>query len=269
MRLDGCRALVTGATGGIGRATALALARKGARLALLGRNAEKLEEICREVHRQGGIALPVVFDLAQDEGHERAVAEAVAQLGGLDLLVNNAGALDFTPFEQQEPAAIERIFRTNTVAPLLLARAALPAMLAQGAGRIVNVGSIFGSIGFAYFAAYSASKFALRGFSEALRRELADTGVGVTYVAPRYTRTALNDGQVSQMAIAAKMRMDEPEAVAARILRAIEKERNECTIGGPEGLFARINALLPQLVDRALVSQTRLMGRFARKPAVM
>ncbi|PIQ12700.1 MAG: short chain dehydrogenase, partial [Hydrogenophilales bacterium CG18_big_fil_WC_8_21_14_2_50_58_12] len=248
MRLDGCRALVTGATGGIGRATALALARKGARLALLGRNAEKLEEICREVHRQGGIALPVVFDLAQDEGHERAVAEAVAQLGGLDLLVNNAGALDFTPFEQQEPAAIERIFRTNTVAPLLLARAALPAMLAQGAGRIVNVGSIFGSIGFAYFAAYSASKFALRGFSEALRRELADTGVGVTYVAPRYTRTALNDGQVSQMAIAAKMRMDEPEAVAARILRAIEKERNECTIGGPEGLFARINALLPQLV---------------------
>lgn len=266
MKLDGCRALVTGATGGIGRATALALAGKGARLALLGRNAEKLDEICREIRGRGGFALPVVFDLAQGEGHERAVIEAVARLGGLDLLVNNAGALDFTPFERQEPAAIERILRTNTVAPLLLARAALPAMLAQGAGRIVNVGSVFGAIGFAYFAAYSASKFALRGFSEALRRELADTGVGVTYVAPRYTRTALNDGNVSRMAVAAKMRIDEPEAVAAQILRAIENERNECTIGGPEGLFVRINALLPQLVDRALAGQTRLMGRFARKP---
>jgi len=265
MKFDGRRALVTGATGGIGRATALALASKGVRLALLGRNAEKLDEVCRDIHRRGGFALPVVFDLARGEGHEQAVTEAVARLGGIDLLVNNAGALDFTPFEQQEPAAIERILRTNTVAPLLLARAALPAMLVQGAGRIVNVGSTFGSIGFAYFAAYSASKFALRGFSEALRREIAGTGVGVTYVAPRYTRTALNDGNVSQMAVAAKMRMDEPEAVAAQILRAIEKERNECTIGGPEGLFVRINALLPQLVDRALAGQTRLMGRFARK----
>ena len=266
MKLDGCRALVTGATGGIGRATALALAGKGARLALLGRNAERLQAVCQEVRQQGGFALPVVFDLAQDEGHERAVTEAVALLGGLDLLVNNAGALDFTPFEQQEPAAIERIVRTNTIAPLLLARAALPAMLTQGRGRIVNVGSIFGSIGFAYFAAYSASKFALRGFSEALRRELADTGVGVSYVAPRYTRTALNNGSVSQMAAATKMRTDEPEAVAAQILRTIEKGRNECYIGSPENLFVRINALLPQLVDRALAGQNRLMDRFARKP---
>jgi short-subunit dehydrogenase len=133
-----------------------------------------------------------------------------------------------------------------------MVREVLPAMLGRGSGRIVNVGSTFGSIGYPGFAAYSASKFALRGFSQALRRELQGTGVGVTYVAPRAVRTAFNPPAVHLMAERKLMRMDEPSWVATRIVHAIERERNEAYLGFPESLFARINGVLPALVDGAL-----------------
>ena len=133
-----------------------------------------------------------------------------------------------------------------------MTREVLPAMLGQGCGRIVNIGSMFGSIGYPGFAAYSASKFALRGFSQALRRELSGTGIGVTYVAPRAVRTAFNPPAVHLMAERRIMHMDEPAWVASRIVRAIESERNEAYLGFPESLFARLNGVFPSLVDSAL-----------------
>lgn len=153
--------------------------------------------------------------------------------------------------------------RLNLVVPMLLARIILPGLVAAGTGRIVNVGSTFGSIAFPWFAVYSASKFGLRGFSQALRRELAGSGVGVTYVAPRAARTRLNTGAVYRMAEAVKMRLDEPRWVAGRVVEAIERERDEVYLGWPESLFVRVNALLPGLVDRALRRQTRQMEPFA------
>jgi short-subunit dehydrogenase len=133
----------------------------------------------------------------------------------------------------------------------------LPAMKAQGQGRIVNVGSVFGSINFAHFVTYSSAKAGLRGFSQALRRELAGSGVGVTYIAPRAVRTPLNSSAVMAFAKVTGMNMDEPEVIARRIVEAIRVGRPEAYFGFPESLFVRINALFPGLVDRALFANDR------------
>ena len=144
-------------------------------------------------------------------------------------------------------AALTRVIETRFLrSPLLMTRALLPGMIDRGHGRIVNVGSMFGSIGFPCFAAYSATKFALWGYSQALRRELAGTGVGVNYVSPRAVKTAFNPPVVHEMAAQGIMRMDEPDRVARAIVQAIEKGRKDVYVGFPESLFARINAVLPE-----------------------
>ncbi len=263
MNLTNNRVLVTGATGGIGRGVALALAKKGAILLLVGRNQGKLEALCAEINTAGGRAFATPCDLAQAGATEELARQARAKLGEVDVLVNCAGMQNFDQFAAESAQELEKLWRTNVLAPMLLTRALLPSMIAQAHGRIVNVGSIFGSIGFACFASYSASKFAMRGFSEALRRELEGSGVGVTYVAPRYTRTALNEGAVSRMAAAVKMNTDEPDWVAERIVRAIEQDRKDYYLGWPEALFVRINAILPRLVDIALRRQNVQMREFA------
>jgi len=160
---------------------------------------------------------------------------------------------------------IRRITQINVEAPMQLARAVLPGMLARRSGRIVNIGSMFGSIGFPCFAAYSASKFALRGFSQALRRELAGSGVGVTYVSPRAVRTPLNPEVVHLMAERGMMHMDDAGWVAGEIVRAIEKDRPEAYLGFPEKLFARINGILPGLIDQGIAKQVPEILAFAER----
>ena len=151
------------------------------------------------------------------------------------------------------------------LAPIHLIQALLPHLRARPLAHVVNVGSIFGSIGFPCFASYSASKYALRGYSEALRRELADSRVRVHYVAPRYTRTGFNQEPVARMAEALGMRQDSPEDVAAQTLAAIARDAADTFLGWPEKLFVRINALLPRLVDKALSRQARQMRPFLRR----
>jgi short-subunit dehydrogenase len=154
-------------------------------------------------------------------------------------------------------------FSINALAPLLLCHALLPALLDRPSAHIVNVGSTFGSIGFPGFAAYSASKFAVRGFSEALRRELADTAVRVHYVAPRATRTALATDRVRALNAELGVGMDTPQTVAAAIVRTLRDERREVLLGTPERLFAKLNALAPSLVDRSLRRQLAIVRRHA------
>ena len=263
MKLRNARILVTGASGGIGHSLALALAREGALLMLAGREGDALSAICGEISALGANASPFTADLMQPGAAEQLATDAVAASGGVDVLVNLAGISSFRLFQEEDSASIERLWRVNVIAPMILSRCLLPQMLGRGSGRIVNIGSVFGSIGFACFANYSATKFAIRGFSQALRRELENTGIGVTYVAPRYTRTPINAGAVSRMASALKMNMDEPSLVADHIVRAIARDHNEHYIGFPESLFIRINALLPGLVDGAMRTQNRRMRTFA------
>jgi short-subunit dehydrogenase len=269
MNLQSQRVLITGAGGGIGRALVRELATRGARLCVLEHSPEAAATLLDELKPLGISPLLAYGDLTQAETRDAALALVERTWGGLDLLINLAGVLDFVRYHEQDPGLISRLIKVNIEVPMQLARAVLPGMIERGHGRIVNVGSMFGSIGFPLFAAYSASKFALRGFSQALRRELAGTGVGVTYVSPRAVKTPLNPPVVHAMADRGLMHMDAPGPVALAIVRAIERDRKESYLGLPEGIFARINGILPGLVDRALARQVPTLMVYATqaKPA--
>jgi len=270
MNLTHCRTLLTGATGGIGRHIALDLARQGAKLILVGRRLEPLNVLRNEILSATATAtgediIVIDADISQTEGRKSLLEKIRRSVGGVDLLINNAGITDFHAFNEQDPEVINKIFQTNVIAPVQLTRELLPDMLAQGQGRIVNIGSTFGSIGFAYFSTYSSSKFAIRGFSESLRRELDGTGVDVSYLAPRAVKTTANTEAVYRMAEATKMNMDEPEDVANFIVQSILKDKAIAYYGWPEKMFVRINALLPRFVDNALRKQNRIISQFSPK----
>lgn len=263
MRLEGRRVILTGASGGIGRATARLLAERGAWLVLSGRQRESLESLAGEIRSAGGRVDVVVSDLTQPDGPRALVRRTLEFDPLVDMLVNCAGTSWFAPFEDTPEAVLERLWHTNVLVPMRLVQEVLPHMREKRSGMIVNVGSIFGSIGFPCFAGYSSTKFALRGFSEALRRELRGTGIRVLYFAPRYTRTAINTESVQRMAMAVKMRQDEPEDVARALVAAIERNARERFLGLPERFFVGLNGLLPRLVDGALGRQSQEMRPFA------
>ena len=263
MNIQGKRILITGAAGGIGRMLAKELARKGGVLLLADRVQDTLETLRDEIQAAGGEAKVAAVDLLQPEAPDRLAATAVQELGGVDVLVNLAGIMSFKLFHEETPESIERLWRVNAIVPMLLTRALLPQMLERRDGRVVNVGSVYGSIGFPCFVNYSANKFAVRGFSQALRRELDGTGVGVTYVGPRYVRTPINAGPVARMSEALKVNMDDPDVVAASIVHAMEQDRKEQYIGFPESLFVRINGIFPGLVDNSLSKQVAEIRDYA------
>ncbi len=264
MKLKYKRIVITGAGGGIGHILTEELAAREARLCLLVRRHDHAQDPMN-VREAPEADMPLVIscDITRADRREAALNAVERAWGGVDVLINLAGVMDFKPFQEEDPAMLQRMIQVNLEAPMQLARAVLPGMIERGHGRIVNVGSMFGSIGFPFFAAYSATKFALRGYSQALRRELAGTGVGVTYVSPRAVNTPFNPPVVHEMAARGMMHMDEPQPVAEAIVRAIEKDRAEAYLGFPESLFARINALLPGLVDRALVKQLPGLAQYA------
>jgi short-subunit dehydrogenase len=251
------RAVLTGASGGIGRAIAAALAPHCETLLLVGRDAGRLAESAAAA---GPVARCVVADLATAEGR------AAVNLPGVNLLINNAGAGEFAWLEAQSDETLARIIETNVTAPMQLTRRLLPELARQREAWIVNVGSIMGYLGYPGHAAYCASKFALRGFTEALRRELADGPVRVLYLAPRATRTAMNGAAVYALNAELGVAMDEPAAVARELLALLRASSRERLLGMPERLFARLNQLLPGLVDRALRRQLPIIRRHAPAP---
>src|SRR5450830_264228 len=263
MNIQGQHILITGAVGGIGRELVHKLAELGAVLILADRDISKLQGLGEEVKSRQCEVHIVPCDLLAPNAALFLAKMATELTGHVDMVINCAGVAGFGLFEQQSVEQMEMLWRINLLVPMQLAHALIPQMITRGQGRIVNIGSVFGSIGFAYFTNYSASKFGLRGFSEALRRELEGTGVGVTYIAPRYTKTALNDGAVSLMVDAVGMNSDEPELVATHIVQAITDDATDYYIGWPESLFVRINSIFPRLVDMALRKQNRKTHAFA------
>jgi short-subunit dehydrogenase len=267
MKLQHARILLTGATGGIGQHLVDGLLKRGARLCLLDRSESGLLALRGRLGDAAAQVCAVTGDVTRAEDRQRCVQTMLERFGGIDILINLAGTTAFARFEEQTPESIQALMQVNTAAPMLMSHAVLPHMLAQQRGQIVNVGSMFGSIAFPCFASYSASKYALRGFSQALRRELAGTGVGVTYVAPRAVRTPLNTPAVYAVAQKIKMTFDDPATVAEAIIQAVAADKKEKYIGFPESLFARINAILPGLVDNSLNKQSPVMRDYARKRA--
>ena len=263
MKAAQMRALITGASGGIGRALATELHGRGASVLLVGRDVQTLASAAQEL---GGRSVRIDWcaaDLATGEGRARVVEAASRWGGGINVLVNNAGLGEFGMLDELDDAAIERLFAINAIAPMQLTRALLPQLRAQPAGAILNIGSVFGSLGYPGFAAYSATKFALRGFTEALRRELADSKISVHYFAPRATRTGMNTSAVDRMNAELKVAMDPPAQVAAAACSMLEAGKTSAVFGWPERLFVRINALLPGVVDGSLRKQLPVIRRHA------
>ena len=265
MKIIGSKILITGASGGIGGAIARLLATHGASLVLVDRDADKLDALANDLSRTKSSAIALACELTEPGAPAQVIEQAVKRMGTIDILINCAGIQNFGFFADEDARATATLFNVNTIAPIALINAALPHMLRNRRGQIVNLGSIFGSIGFPCFASYSASKFALRGFSEALRRELWGSGVGVTYVAPRFTKTTLNRGAVARMADALNMNQDAPETVARSVVAAIERDGRDSYLGWPEKLFVRINSILPRIVDQPLMKQVAQMRPFANE----
>jgi short-subunit dehydrogenase len=259
------RILFVGAAGGIGSYMTSALLNAGARVCAVGLFEKELSELEEGVKDYAANICTVSADITKSEERDRCIQAINDCFGGIDILINLAGINAFARFEEQTEESIEKIMMVNAVAPMLITHGVLPCMLRQGSGQIVNVGSTFGSIGFPCFSSYSTSKFALRGFSQALRRELAGTGIDVTYVSPRGVDTPLNPPAVYEMAKEVKMNFDRPKVVAKQILKAIEQQKKEKYIGFPESLFARVNGVFPGLVDNALKKQNDVMKKHAHK----
>ncbi|WP_345745860.1 SDR family NAD(P)-dependent oxidoreductase [Streptomyces sp. ODS28] len=195
--MAGCAVLVTGASSGIGAATALDLARGGASLALVARSAEKLEEVTAGVRASGGEALALPADLSDTERARQVVAEAVDHFGRLDVLVNNAGYGARNPVEQSDPADWDRMVDLNLKAVLHTSHAALPHLLrsaehgGRGVADLVNISSVAGRVARKDNSVYSATKHAVGAFSEALRQEVTGRNVRVGLVEPGITVTGM------------------------------------------------------------------------------
>lgn len=267
MKLKGKLILLTGASGGIGQAIARRLSAQGARLILVGRSTQQLNALARELRVLVNQGFVLQADITSRSGRDTIRTALLALQEPLDALINCAGVNLFGLLEDSDPDAIEQLINTNVTATILLTQLALP-FLNKESGRIVNIGSSFGGLGYPGFSAYCASKFALRGFSEALRRELSDSSIQVAHLAPRATNTSLNSDAVYAMNHELGTAMDEPDVVAAQLeimLTAMRmRDRN---IGWPERLFLRINSIFPRIIDNALRGQLPIIRRHAQPAA--
>lgn len=259
MKVKGKTFVLTGASGGIGAAIARRLTGEGARLVLQGRNERRLEQLQQTLGRDHSY---IAGDL-NDAMTRRALFEHCRGLPqGIDGLINNAGTSVFAPLDATDLSDLQAQLTTNLLVPMAVTRDLLPLLKRRDQAAIVNVGSTFGSIGYPGFSGYCASKFGLRGFTEALRRELADTGIAVQYLAPRATATDLNAAAVDAMNKALGNAVDDPVVVADALIALIESGCATLYIGWPEKLFARLNQIAPGLIDGALRKQLGVIRSF-------
>ncbi|MFE9744913.1 SDR family NAD(P)-dependent oxidoreductase [Saccharothrix saharensis] len=256
MRVSGSTVLVTGATGGIGQSIARVLAGRGAKVVVTGRKVAELERLAGEV---GGRA--VVADLAEMDG----VGRLVDEVGAVDVLVANAalpasGAL--TEFTAEQ---VERALAVNLAAPVELARALVPSMVAARRGHVVLIGSLAGKVASAHSSLYNATKFGLRGFALGLREDLHGSGVGVSIVQPGFVRDA---GMFADTGAKppAGMRTVSPEQVAAGVVRAIEENRAEVNVAPAElRVLSAVGGAFPALSSglQRRMSNDELMRRMS------
>ncbi len=192
-KLTGKVALVTGASSGIGEATALALASVGAQVAIAARRAERLETLALRIKENGGQALPIVADVS-DEAQTRSMVDKVkSELGRVDILVNNAGVMLLGPIDGADTGDWQRMVNINVLGLMYATHAVLPLMKAQGSGHIVNISSVAGRTVSANVGVYNATKWGVCAFSEALRQEVYKDKIRVTVIEPGAVATELTD----------------------------------------------------------------------------
>jgi short-subunit dehydrogenase len=256
---SGTRALVTGASRGIGAALARELAARGVTLGLAARSVADLHAVAAELP---GAHHVLVCDVALRESVQAAVEEFVAAAGGIELLVVNAGIAHYGPIDSQDIEKIERMTEVNWLGTVYTIKAALPHLLTRGGGHIVVMSSGAGLRSFPGAAAYSATKAAQRMFAEALRHELAGSGVSLTTVYPSEIATALHDHERSE-AMPAWYRAAQAApaaALARRMVKAVERDRRSLYWKAPVKGMAVLHGISPRLADATL---RRLRGTSA------
>jgi NAD(P)-dependent dehydrogenase (short-subunit alcohol dehydrogenase family) len=242
-RLSGEVAIVTGASSGIGAATARELARHGATVILAARRNDVLEAQVRSIREVGGQAIAIPADVADSSDVTMLADRAMAAFGRVDVLVNNAGAFWSTALASSSPDQVIDLPRVNLLGAMLLTRAVLPGMLERRHGAIISVGSISGRV--AMEPLYSATKYGLRGFSLALRRQLAGTGVSVSLVSPGKIDTPMTQAQGTAG------QLPPPELVARVIADLVARPHREVVVPRRHYLLAWLEQFGPGVADLA------------------
>jgi NAD(P)-dependent dehydrogenase (short-subunit alcohol dehydrogenase family) len=263
VELSGRSILLTGASGGIGRATAELLAREGAQVTLVARREEPLLSLRSTLESRGAAVLTVAADVRRVEDGERAVAEAVRRFGGLDAVVNNAGIGYLASLDEASDPLVADLLETNVLGTIRMTRAALPALRESRRDPvIVNVASFAGKVGVPYYSFYNASKFAMVGLTEAWRRELGPKGIRVALVLPAAVETEflarLDRGRALGWGPAGTVL--KPEEVARAIVGALRRPRPEIYVPRRNRWIGLLNVMTPGLADR-------IVNRLFRYPA--
>jgi len=253
---------VTGASAGIGRATALRLGRNGDAVVICARRSDKLHAVADDIRKAGGQAVPIVADVTRVDDMDRLIAAAVDRFGRLDVIVCNAGFGIAGTIDDVTPEQMRELMDINYMGTFYAARAAMPVFRRQRAGHVIIVSSIVGKRGVPYMGAYAATKFAQVGLAECLRSEVVGSNIHVSIVYPVSTETEFFEvmSQRTGMLVtrAAGPRQDAP-AVADAIVRAIDRPRPEVFPHFKSRALVWVNTFAPGFTDR-------VVKRFGRKP---
>ena len=263
MKLDGKRVLITGGSSGIGLAIAHALLAKGAKVAITGRRSAVLSTAVEALRKNDGSVTGIVADVGTEEGRALTLQQALDALGGLDILVNNAGGVRAGRLEATSQKEIETMLNVDLVAPILLTRAALPALRASGDAMVVNVTSGIALIGAPFYATYAAAKAGLARFSESLRRELKGEGVHVLTVYPGGTDTPMM--KTNRAGPELGFGREPASAVADATVDGIEAEAFEVIRGGDaRAQMIALNRDNPAAIDTRMLTMKAALEEAVR-----
>jgi short-subunit dehydrogenase len=254
--IRGKRVLITGASSGIGRALAFAMARRGAVLALAARRAGRLEQVASDISTAfSRLPIPLVFhcDVAIKECVSRLIERSIEQMGGIDILVNNAGIGIYGSTEKMSISDFRTIMNVNFFGTVQCVLEVLPHMIRRGEGHIVNIASVAAIHGVPYLGAYGAGKAALAALSQTLRAELSGSGVSVVVVYPGYTQSEFF---AKEKHVGGGRRpagpYDSPHSVANKIIRGIVKNKQEVVLTKEGKVLSMVQGLFPRFVDKTM-----------------
>ena len=265
--LERKRALLTGAASGIGRAIALQLSRRNTHLCLVDIQEERLEQTAAECREQGVYVHTIVADLFYEDTISKIVDETREMMGGLDILINNAGLVYYWATDQMTDWQRERLLTVNFLAPIRLCDACFPLLLANEQSRILNISSVFGLFPSNRNTIYHATKYGLVGYSLALRAEYARYGLGVGVMCPGFVRTDLFDNMLVPEGRSKKKpphwMTTSAEVVARKSIRAIENNRRLVTVTALAKLGQWLERLCPWLLDGVYQLERKKLHQYA------
>lgn len=246
------RVLLTGASRGIGAAIAQKLAPLSERIYAVSRKPQ-IEDSLRSSSENSKFIFR--YGDVTDRHFLASLLTEVSAAGGINLLINNAGVSEFGDFSTQSQDSIQQMAQVNLIAPMLMSQTFLPVLTKEPSAQIINIGSALGYIGYPGYTAYCATKFGLRGFTQALDRELGESNVRARLFSPRATKTDINPDAVRRMNQDLGVQEDDVHDVAQQLIEFLAKDADEFQVGFPESLFRRINQIAPSVVKKNIAKQ--------------